>query len=289
MKKVLLYIAPVFLAFIAFLVIEVFFSKNSGKGALQVTSTPRSTVYLNGKAIGQTPLCKCEPQDMILTGEYTVRLVPKEGNFSPFEEKIKISKAVLTVVDRIFGNEASSEGNTISLSPLNDSKSLELLIISFPDNAQVLVDSNPSGNTPLLLKNLTESDHEIKIVKDGYKEKIIRIKTVMGYKLVAEAFLGINPNIVGNQQSPQASPSAGLQKIPSTTPSVSKSVSKVVILQTPTGFLRVREDAFLGGAEITRVYPNEVYDLLDEKNGWFQIKLKDGKTGWISSQYAQKQ
>jgi uncharacterized protein YgiM (DUF1202 family) len=60
-------------------------------------------------------------------------------------------------------------------------------------------------------------------------------------------------------------------------------------LQTPTGFLRVRDQASLNGAEIGQVKPGETYALLDEQTGWYQIKLTNGKTGWISSQYAQKQ
>lgn len=281
MKKILLFIFPIILAFIVFLIIQFFVNRTSGKGALQVTSNPKSTVYLNGKAIGQTPLCKCEVNDMINIGEYTVRLVPVSGSFSPFEEKIKISKSVLTVVDRTFGSGATSDGSVISLSPLDNSKGMELLVISFPDNAQVMVDGNSSGRTPISIKDLTESDHEVKIIKDGYKEKSIKIRMVLGYKLLVEAFLGINQEAISIT--------------PTITPSVNPSLSltpsfkRVLILQTPTGFLRVRNDASLGSAEIARVLPGEIYDLLDEQVGWFKIKLKDGQIGWISSQYAQKQ
>jgi uncharacterized protein YgiM (DUF1202 family) len=64
----------------------------------------------------------------------------------------------------------------------------------------------------------------------------------------------------------------------------------VLILQTPTGFLRVRDQASLNGAEIGQIKPGETYQLLDDKTtGWYQIQLTNGKTGWISSQYAQKQ
>ena len=281
MKKILLFIFPIILAFIVFLIIQFFVNRTSGKGVLQVTSNPKSTVYLNGKAIGQTPLCKGEVNDMINIGEYTVRLVPVSGSFSPFEEKIKISKSVLTVVDRTFGSGATSDGSVISLSPLDNSKGMELLVISFPDNAQVMVDGNSSGRTPISIKDLTESDHEVKIIKDGYKEKSIKIRMVLGYKLLVEAFLGINQEAISI--------------MPTITPSVNPSLSltpsfkRVLILQTPTGFLRVRNDASLGSAEIARVLPGEIYDLLDEQVGWFKIKLKDGTVGWISSQYAQKQ
>jgi N-acetylmuramoyl-L-alanine amidase len=66
-------------------------------------------------------------------------------------------------------------------------------------------------------------------------------------------------------------------------------VAKVLILQTPTGFLRVRDQASLNGTEMGQVKPGETYQLLDERTDWFQIKLTNGQSGWISSQYAQKQ
>lgn len=284
MKRTLLYASPVFLAIAVFLIVQFFILKNSGKGALQVTTNPVSAVYLNGKLIGNTPLCKCETQDMIPTGEYTVRLIPKDQSFQAFEEKIKISKSILTVVDRTFGTGAMSDGSIIDLSPLDDSKNIELLVLSFPDNAEILVDNSSSGKTPLLIKNLTESDHEIKFLKEGYKEKVVRIKTVAGYRLTAEVFLGINPVIVDLNPA-LSSPSADLENKTATT----SGISKVTILQTPTGFLRVRDEPSLSGLEIAKVTPGDEFDLIDEKSGWFNIKLKDGRTGWINGQYARKQ
>lgn len=284
MKKVLLYASPVFLAIVVFLIVQFFILKNPGKGALQVTTNPVSAVYLNGKLIGNSPLCKCEAKDMIPSGQYTIKLVPKDQSFQPFEEKIKISKSILTVIDRTFGEAATSDGSIIDLSPLDNSKETELLVLSFPDNAEVLVDQSSSGKTPLLIKNITESDHEIKILKEGYKEKVVRIKTVSGYKLTAEIFLGINPVIVDLNPA-LSTPSADLGNKEATT----SGISKVTILQTPTGFLRVRDEPSLSGTEIAKVAPGDEFDLIDEKSGWFKIKLKDGKLGWISSQYAQKQ
>jgi len=29
--------------------------------------------------------------------------------------------------------------------------------------------------------------------------------------------------------------------------------------------------------------------VLEEKDGWFKIRLEEGQEGWISSQYAQKE
>ncbi|MDP3726956.1 MAG: SH3 domain-containing protein [bacterium] len=277
MKKLLLFFIPFLLALIFIPAILFFISISSGKGALQVTSIPKSHVYLNGKLLGETPFCKCELPQMIKSGEYTIRLVPKEGNFSPFEEKIKITKSVLTAVDRIFGKGATSHGSVITLTPMEDKKAMQLLVLSLPDRAATFLDSSPKGVTPLLIKKITESDHELTIRKSGYKEKTVRIRTVLGYKLEAFVLLGVNDEI--NDFKKPASPSA--------TPAPQK--QKVIILQTPTGFLRVRENASLDSREIGRVNPGETFEVENETKDWLEIKLADGKTGWISTQYAENQ
>lgn len=274
MKKVILFATPLLLAVIVFSAALYFFNKDSGKGALQVTANPKSNIILNKTHLGQTPLCKCEGEDMLQSGEYTIRIVPIEAGFAPFEERITITKSVLTVVDRSFGKSSDSEGSIITLSPLVDPKKLELLIMSFPEKAEVFLDNSPSGQTPLLLKNVTDSDHELRLVKEGYNEKIVRIRTVLGYKLSTKVFLGVSQEILKKEEAPVASPSA--------TPKV----STVVILDTPTGFLRVRADATIGAAEVARVAPGDVLELIGKKEDWYHIKLTDGKQGWISNQYA---
>lgn len=269
---------------ISFLVAAILFGlslfilrSNKDKGALQVTSSPPSKVYLNGKVVGQTPLCKCELKDMVQEGSYTIKLVPLDSNFSPFEQKIKISKKVLTVVDRNFASLGLETGSIISLVPIQDKKDAQISVVSFPGDSQVFLDNNIQGQSPLVLKNITDSDHELKLTRDGYKDKIIRIRTVLGYKLEALVFLGLNPDIATKNAASASSQAASFKK------------AKVLILDTPTGFLRVRQESTVASAEITQVKPGETYDLLEEKSGWFKIQLKDGKEGWVSSQYSKKE
>ena len=194
----------------------------------------------------------------------------------PFEQTITIAPKVLTVVDRTFGEQGLGSGSVINLTPLSDPKEMQISVVSFPDSAQVYLDDNLEGQSPLLIQNITESDHELKLSKVGYKDEIVRIKTTPGYKLDTLIFLGINPDVAAATAS-SASASASLP------------VAKVLILQTPTGFLRVRNQPSLAGNEIAEVKPGETYQLLDERTDWYQIKLTNGQSGWISSEYAQKQ
>ncbi|MFI5205893.1 MAG: SH3 domain-containing protein, partial [Candidatus Paceibacterales bacterium] len=64
-------------------------------------------------------------------------------------------------------------------------------------------------------------------------------------------------------------------------------LQKVQITDTPQGFLRVRQDASASSVEVGRVKPGDQLELIQETDGWFQVKF-EGKQGWISSQYAKK-
>jgi hypothetical protein len=291
MKKLLFILIPsLLLSLILFFSFHYIVKARSQKGALQVTSSPESKIYLGDKYIGQTPLCKCEASDMLMAGEYTIRLVPVDDSLPQFQEKVTISEGVLTVVDRKFGKDSLSEGSIISLSPLTDKDKTQLVVVSFPEGASVALDENDIGKTPISHDNPTESDHLLKITKSGYKDKEIRIRTPLGYKLTVAAYLSISDTLSGITPTP-ASPSATLSTSPTTTPSPSSSLSqtKVRIIDTPTGFLRVRQDSSVASPEIDRINPGQTYPLVQEEDGWYQIKLSDGKLGWISSQYAKKE
>jgi hypothetical protein len=275
-KFLFILVTSLLLALLLFIVLQYVVAFHSQKGALQVTSSPESKVYLDGKYLGQTPLCKCEANDVLATGDYTIRLVPSDSSFSEFQEKITISEGVLTVVDRKFSQAAESEGSIISLSPLPDKNKTSLLVLSFPQDATVLLDGWQIGRTPIEFQNPKETDHNLQISKIGYQDKMVRVRTPKGYKLTVAVYLGTSPDLAGVQ----ASPSASLESLPGKT---------VEILSTPTGFLRVRADSSTLAEEVTTVFPGETYPIVDEKNGWYKIRLKDGKTGWVTSQYAKKE
>jgi len=286
MKKIIFIIVPALLiALLVFLIIQYMNRINSQKGALQVTSSPVSKVYLNNKYIGTSPLSKIDPNDMIQEGNYTIQLVPIDASLSEYQEKITISSGILTVVDRRFGKGALSEGYVISLALISNKNNAELEIISFPSGSNIELDSSEIGKTPLLYKKPTESDHLLKISKNGYKEKTVRIRTPNGYRLTVIAYLGVKSS-AENEISPTPTPTE-IALTP--TPSATQSATKALILDTPTGFLRVRTSYDLSSAIITTVNPGDTFLLIGEQTGWLEIKLPDGRTGWVSNQYAKKQ
>lgn len=278
MRRFLLFFGPVILGILVFSTSLFFYTKStSGNGALQVTSVPISFAYLNGKPLGKTPLCKCEGKERIPAGEYTLKLVPTVGdNLLPYEERVVISKGVLTVVDRNFGPGGFSSGSVITLVPLPDKTKVGLFVASFPSGASIAIDGNPAGTTPFTAQNLTSSDHDLLLTKDGYQDKTVHVHTIAGYQLTSVVTLSV--------LAPDATQSANFQL---TTPTpIAK--TKVTILDTPTGFLRVRSEPTLGASETAQVKPGQTFDYLDENDGWYQIRLTDGTSGWVSTQYAKK-
>lgn len=278
MKRFILFIAPLLIAIAIFFGILFFLDRKSGKGALQVTSVPQSRVYLENKLIGITPFCACDLARMVDVGNYTIKLIPLSGDFNPFEERITINKSTLTAVDRIFADNGVGEGNIIELVPLSNKKEVEILIVSLPDKANVFLDSNPVGITPLLLKQVSISDHNLRLTRDGYQDKSVKIKTASGFKLNMLIYLGIKVDL-------SASSSASIL----VTPFPTITVPRVLILNTPTKYLNVRESSSLFSNKITQVKPGEKYELIEEQGSWFKVKLADGKEGWINSQYAVKE
>lgn len=289
MKKFALMIfIPLIISFAAFFLIQFINYQHSQKGALQVTTMPESEVYLNNKYIGRTPISKTEPDDMIQTGDYLIKLVPTDKKLAEYQEKISITSGTMTVVDRKFRSGALSEGYLISLNQLNNKNKTELEVISFPSGSDVILDSNSQNKTPLLLKSITESDHEIRITKNAYREKIIKIRTPSGYRLSLIVYL--SPLSQEELNILQQAKQSIIPSLTTPTPSPTKQIeSKVVILNTPTGFLRVRTTPSLDSNILTTVSPGDVYAFIGEQGDWYEIKLNDGKSGWISRQYAKKQ
>ncbi|OIP57891.1 MAG: hypothetical protein COX79_05180 [Candidatus Levybacteria bacterium CG_4_10_14_0_2_um_filter_36_16] len=251
-----------------------------GKGALQVTSNIKAKVFLDDKNIGTTNFCKCSQNETIDSREYTIRIVPEDKTQIPFTRKIRITPNVLTAIERTFlvGSYASSSILTLEKTSEKDAS---LFVASIPDGALVTLDGNQVGATPYFQKNISASEHELEIRKQGFGKKTLRIRAVSGYKLVVNSVLGTEAT---DQDETSVSPTP----LPSTLTPTPASSTQVKISQTPTGFLRVRKEPSVAGSEIGRVSPGETYSLLDEKNGWYQIKLRDETSGWISSTYAQK-
>ncbi len=287
MKRRLLFVAATLLILVGLFILVKFVSVifvPKGAGGLQITSNIKAQAYLNDKSIGTAPLCFCTEKKTIPAGVYNLKLVPLDKSLPAYYVKITINPNVLTAVDRTFLPGALASSYLLTLEKTNNS-SPELFISSIPDSSLVSIDGESQGITPLDIKSITASEHEVEIEKPGFAKKTVRIRTVPNYKLVLNTVLGT----IGDENNNQIDASASAQLSPIPTVSPTPSGPTVVISDTPTGFLRVRATPSTGGTEIGQVKPGETYPLVDENDSWFEIQLADGSKGWVSNQYATKQ
>lgn len=60
----------------------------------------------------------------------------------------------------------------------------------------------------------------------------------------------------------------------------------VIIQKSPTDWVNIRSGPGVQFEQIYRVIPGEKYELLQEKEEWYKIKLSELLEGWVTSQYA---
>lgn len=238
-------------------------------GGIYIESTPGASVFVNSERVGKTPF-----KDTFEPGEVVVKLVPDsfETPLSTYETKVTLVSGVETVIRRDFGQTQEISGGEIISFEKIDNKETGLAIITLPDAAQLLIDQGTKAFSPYKSSTITPGIHQIKVSANGFKERNIEVKAHQGYKLTAIIELVPDKDIQPEQEEEE-------ELIQET---------KIEILETPVGFLRVRSEPSTLGREVSRVEPEQVFLLLEEdgKTGWYKIEYEEGEEGWISSKYA---
>lgn len=103
----------------------------------------------------------------------------------------------------------------------------------------------------------------------------------------ARASASVRPSTSpSSRTSPSPSPRASTSASPRPTSSSTEAKGTITVLETSTGWLRVRDKAGLEGKEITTINTGETYDYIEQTdNGWTQIVLKDGQVGFVASRF----
>ncbi len=250
-----------------------YFQGKKPNAGLRIESTPSALVYVDNIQLGQTPLEK-----IFQPGEVTIKLIPTSTSLSltSYQTKVRLTSNTYTVVKRDFGDsDLASSGEVVNLEPQSGKTASLAVVTSSPDSASVTLDGQPQGFSPLLIPSVLAGDHQIGISAPGFTTRIVSAKAVLGYKLNVNVKLASLP-------TPSPTPTA----------TVSAILSKpyVEVKDTPTGFLRVRQEPNTSAKEVGRVKPGEKYQLLEKLSGWYQITIDLDATssGWISAQYADK-
>ncbi len=240
------------------------------KAGLFIETTPAATVYLDGQQVGRTPF-----RQTVEPGETTLKLVPDsfETPLAPFESRLVLVSGIETHVQREFGDsDETSSGAVVSFEKgLADETSIA--IISIPDAAEIRIDGSVRGFAPYKTNSITPGDHQISVLAPGYLEKTISAKAIQGYKLTAVINLAPDPQGQPEEEAVDA---------------VEMLETRVRILETSTGFLRVRSGPSTANEEVGRVTPGETYVLVetDEETGWFKIVYKEDEEGWVTNEFA---
>ena len=283
-RKILLFISVILVTSGLFLLTKVVYSlKDVTKGGIQITANANGRVMLDGKFIGNLPIRKINPSDIISTGNYELRIEPENTTLPIFTSRIKVNGGVLTAVDKTFLPGSLGSSYILTLEKSAEQKP-QIEITTIPDGALVTIDSVAIGSTPFKSDSLSSSEHEVELQKEGFSKKTIRVRTIENHILVVSANLGTGE--LGN--IPQITPTVTQPNLTLTPTIPPLSNTRVIILNTPNGFLRVRSGAGTSFGEVSRIKPGEKFDLISEKNGWYEIKIDVNLNGWVSSQYAIK-
>ncbi len=228
--------------------------------ALQVTTIPQASVFLDGKHLGKTPFYT----DQLKSGTHTLKITATEANFAT---ELMLRESTLTVVNRqLADNFMAQAGEILSLEPGKTG----LMVISQPKDANLTIDGKLAGNTPLLINEITPGEHKLLLSHNSYASREFMVKVVNGYQLQVNVTLA----------------SIAAKDLP-TSPTPAPTPQKVQITQTPQGFLRVRREASINAPELGRVNTGDQLEIIQETPGWIKISFQ-GKQGWISADYTKK-
>lgn len=285
MKGKLILLSILLVAFGVFVFVRFFILNNQNIfGRIKVVSSPVTSVFIDNVAVGKTPF-----EEKYKTGEYILKLIP-EGtatDTASWQGKMKIYKNSLTYVNRELGSsDVTSAGEIFTTTkmekPAKSGDYGEIYVESEPQGVIVYLDNDEKGVSSLILSDVLKGDHELSVFMPGFLRRTQKINVDPGYRVNAAFKLAID-------QSQKATDSAKTKITGGKEASASaKTKTFIVIKDTPTGFLRVREEPSISASESARVKPGDKFLMLEEKEGWYKINYEDEKEGWVFGQYAEK-
>lgn len=151
----------------------------SKPAALQVTSEPEASVFLDGKHLGKTPFYS----DQFESGVYTLKISASDAKFV---SSVQLTEGTLTVVNRqLAGNFIAQSGEVLSLKP----SATGVIVTSWPNEADLTIDGRYIGKTPQLVTGIGHGDHKVLVSKQDYTSRQFAIKTSPKYQVVTEVTL----------------------------------------------------------------------------------------------------
>ena len=203
-----------------------------------------------------------------------VRVVADDVTTSPFVTKVTTLVGKVSQVRVFFAPDPHFNSNVVIYAEKVGGKASEVSVITLPQTAQVRIDGQVRGFSPLKV-NTTLGKHNIEVSFEGYRSEGVELETSEGIRMVVVLHLAKDANFMSQSKIPSQIDTPDQKKI------------QVEILDTPTGFLRVRQEPSSQSVEIGRVKPGEKYDYLEssDDNSWHKIQFET-TSGWVSAEYA---
>lgn len=219
-------------------------------GSLSLTSQPcGAEVYLDDIFIGltdeKTPLIIHN----LLEGIYRLKLIL--GGYNDWDDEV----VVLAKMERSIRIPLSAKPGSIN-------------IYSEPADVQVFIDNTFMGNTPMSLKKVAEGEHEIRLVKENYKEWNRKVVVRSFQPTDVKATLEISPGKVSINSIPSKANIYFKGKFVATTPYILSNIPPGEIV------IRVEKPGYEEWTKSTVVQPNghEILNAnLKEKSGSLSI------------------
>jgi hypothetical protein len=164
------------------------------------------------------------------------------------------------------------------LEKTGDKNKAGIMINTNPGKSTMVIDNEVKGLSPIRISNIGEGDKHLALSFPNHKTIDIFLKAVLEYQLVVDAVLPEEEVLIEKEE----------EKTENLELSNNVSVINIKIKETETGWLRVREASSSASKEVSRVYPGEIYPMIEEKTDWYKIDLGNKKNGWISSSYGEK-
>lgn len=184
------------------------------------------------------------------------------------ENKFLLDKIDLLKVSKDEEGDYYLEGSISVLTAGGKSKDLVNDDAEISKNENEITDNNKSVEDDLSLSNETKNDDE---------------------KIENDTNIDIN-NSDENEESEDITSETEEKTDEMTLEELMKSLKRakeVEILETGIGYLNVRAGASVSEQLVTKVFPGERYEKIDETDSWVKIKISDEQVGWVSSKYVE--
>lgn len=279
------------------------------KAGIQVVTNTPAAVELDGKEVGISPYTS----STLTAKKYAIRLRPQDSGYQIHETSIKLTSGFQAMVDWSFGKtKDESSGVILQIDDAQNKNKAEIEILATPDNVPVSIDGQTKGFTPLPLDELSEGKHTIQLQAPSFEPIVRDVVLIKGkritlsVKLAKKATPSPTPQAVATESAQVATPAAQVKiratSTPAPTPKSSSASSSaktsdvltkstttkpyVQIVNSPTGWLRVRSQPSVGSSELAKLANDSTVPYLASQSGWLKVTYSGSDAGWVSDQYA---